>query len=112
MKITFANQRVAKFFQDYTAMQKKLPLDWVRTIKKHMNHLKSAETFGDFLSLGLGHPEGLEGSDKGKYSLHVNGNVRLIIQPNAEGTSVMVCEEINVKGVCDYHGDKSNWYIP
>lgn len=112
MKITFANQRVEKFFQNYDAMQRKLPFDWVRTIKKHMNNLKAAETFGDFLSLRLGHPEELKGRDKGKYSLHVSGNVRLIIQPNAEGNAVMVCEEIDVKGVCDYHGDKSNWYIP
>jgi len=35
-------------------MQKELPADWVRTIKKHMDRLAAADCFGDFLKLGLG----------------------------------------------------------
>ena len=42
-------------------MQRDLPADWVRTIKKHMDRLIAAECFGDFLALGLGKPEQLTG---------------------------------------------------
>ncbi len=26
--------------------------------------------------------------------------------------TVMICTEIKVEGVSDYHGSKENWYIP
>lgn len=35
IKITYANSKVEKFFTDYAKMQKALPADWVRTIKKY-----------------------------------------------------------------------------
>lgn len=77
-----------------------------------MDRLKAADTFGDFLKLGLGHPEPLTGNDAGKYSVHVTGNVRLILKPNEKGDAVMICEEIVMEGVVDYHGEKKSWYIP
>ena len=60
----------------------------------------------------LGKPEQLEGCESIRYSLHVAANVRLIIEPNAEQDTVMICTEIEVEGVSDYHGSKENWYIP
>ena len=111
MKITYANKKVEKYFTDYKKMQKKLPMDWVRTIKKHMNRLEAAECFGDFLKLGLGKPEQLRGYKRVRYSLHVAPNARLIIEPNAAQDTVMICTEVEVKGVSDYHGNKDNWYI-
>jgi len=112
LKITYANKKVEKYFTDYSKMKKKLPFEWVRAIKKHMDHLIAADNFGDFLSLGLGKPEQLSGYKHIRYSLHVAANVRLIIEPNATEDTVMICEEIEVEGVSDYHGDKDNWYIP
>lgn len=112
MKITYANGKVEKYFQDYKAMQKKLPLEWVRSIKKLMNWLEAANCFGDFLKLGLGKPEQLKGYKQIRYSLHVAPHVRLIIEPNATQDTIMVCTEIEVEGVSDYHGSKENWYIP
>lgn len=111
MIITYANSRVEKFFTDYRKMQKNLPIEWVRTIKKHIDRLEAAECFGDFLKLGLGKPEQLAGEGHIRYSLHVAAHVRLIIEPNANCDSVMICTEIEVEGVCDYHGNKENWYI-
>ena len=75
MEITYANAKVEKYFKDYKKMQKKLPFEWVKTIKKHMDRLKAAECFGDFLKLGLGKPEQLEGCERIRYSLHVAANV-------------------------------------
>ena len=93
-------------------MQKKLPLEWVKMIKKHINRLEAAECFGDFLKLGLGKPEQLQGYKQPRYSLHVAPHVRLIIEPNAEQDTIMICNEVKVEGVSDYHGRKENWYIP
>jgi len=93
-------------------MQKILPAEWVRTIKKHMVRLEAAECFGDFLKLGLGKPEQLTGYHNPRYSLHISANVRLIIEPNATQDTIMICNEIEVEGVIDYHGSKENWYIP
>lgn len=112
VEITYSNKKVQKYFEDYSKMQKKLPFEWVKTIKKHVNRLRAAECFGDFLMLGLGKPEPLEGYKNIRYSLHVAPNARLIIEPNATQETVMICSEIEVKGVSDYHGSKEDWYIP
>ena len=79
MKITYANKKVEKYFTDYSKMKKKLPFEWVRAIKKLMDHLIAADNFGIFLSLGLGKPEQLSGYKQITYSLHVSADVRLII---------------------------------
>lgn len=112
MTIKYANQRIEKFFTNYTKMHQKLPLEWVKTIKKHMDRLVAAETFGDFLKLNLGKPERLTGYKQIRYALHIEKNVRFIIEPNATADTITICSEIEVEGVCDYHGDKENWYIP
>ena len=88
-----------------------MPIEWVRTIKKHIDRLAAAESFGDFLKLGLGRPERLTGGKNIRYSLKVTGNVRLIVEPNAKQDTVMICSEIEIEGVSDYHGGKENWYI-
>ena len=112
MKITFANSRVEKFFTDYGKMKKALPAAWVRTIKMHMDWLESAECFGDYLSLGLGRPEQLSGYRNIRYSVRISANARLILEPDTTQETIMVCTEIEVEGVSDYHGDKEDWYIP
>ena len=112
MNITYASKRVEKYFTDYSRLKKKIPFEWVRTIKAHMDRLEAAECFGDFLKLGLGKPELLSGHDYIRYSLHVSHNARLIIAPNATQDTIMICSEVEVEGVNDYHGDKENWYIP
>ncbi len=90
-------------------MRKHIPNDWVRTIRKHVVRLEAADTFQDFLNLGLGHPEPLGGKDKGKYSVHVTPNVRLIFRPLGKGLS---SKTIIMEGVVDYHGEQETWYIP
>lgn len=92
--------------------QRNLPADWVRAIKKHMNHLMATECFGDFLKLGLGKPEQSTGYKNIRYSLHIAPHVRMILEPNASQDTIMICTEIEVEGVSDYHGSKENWYIP
>lgn len=77
-----------------------------------MDNLRAADCFGDFLKVGLGKPEQLTGYEQIRYSLRVSANARLIIEPNATLDTIMICDEIEIEGVCDYHGSKENWYIP
>ena len=112
LRIIYESKKVERYFEDYAEMKKKIPKDWVRTIKKHIDRLKASDTFGDFLKLNLGRPEPLSGKDEGKYSVHVTGNVRLIVKPCDNGKAVMICKEIVMEGVVDYHGGKESWYIP
>lgn len=112
MRVTYASPKVEKYFSDFNKLKKALPADWVRAIKKHLNNLEAADCFGDFLKLGLGRPEQLIGYEQIRYSLRVSANARLIIEPNATQDTIMICDEIEIEGVSDYHGDKENWYIP
>lgn len=110
MKITYASKKIEKLFSDYDKLKSKLDPVWVRTIAKQITSLKAADTFGDFLALKLWHPEQLQGNDRALWSIRVSANARMILRP--EGDEIMICSEVEVKGVCDYHGGKSNWYIP
>ena len=112
MLVKYTNGKVEKVFLDYSKMKKLIPNDWVRTIKKHLDRLEAAECFGDFLDLGLGKPEYLQGYEDVRYSLHVAPNVRLIISLDTEPENVRERTKVVVKGVCDYHGSKTTWYIP
>lgn len=111
MRITYPNKRVQRFFEDYDEMIKKIPVEWVRAVKKHVDRLRAASTFGDFLKLNLGHPEQLKGKSEGKYSVHITRNVRLILEPSEKGDAVKICGTVQIEGVADYHGSKENWYI-
>ncbi|WP_303758230.1 hypothetical protein [Selenomonas ruminantium] len=111
MNIEYANKKVEKYFRDYSKMKKKLPEHWVQTIKQYMDLLGASDNFGIFLSLGLGKPEKLSGYKTPHYSLHITGNVRLLLKLDADTNTITICETVTVKGVDDYHGGKDNWYI-
>lgn len=111
MNITYANNRIEKIFTDYRKLQKELPSEWVASLKRCMDRLEAADNFGIFLSLGLGRPEQLKGYSSIRYSIHISANARLIVEPNATQDTLMICSEIEIEGVCDYHGNKENWFI-
>lgn len=111
MLITYANQKVEKYFTDYIKMQQKLPFEWVKAIKKQILYFKSSATFAEYLKLGLGKPHPLINRE-GFYGIHITPNIRLVVKPNLENNSIEICQELEIEGVCDYHGNKENWYIP
>ena len=112
MRVTYANAKVEKYFSDFRKLKKVLPVEWVKVIKKHLDRLEAAECFEDFLKVGLGRPEQLTNYKRIRYSLRVSANARLIIEPNATQDTIMICDEVEIEGVSDYHGEKENWYIP
>ena len=50
MHIIYTDKRVEKYFEDYRLMKRKLPEEWVKSIKKHINRLEAADRFEDYLS--------------------------------------------------------------
>lgn len=53
MEITYANGKVEKYFKDYKKMQKKLPFEWVKTIKKAYGQTKSGGMFWRFFEIEI-----------------------------------------------------------
>ncbi len=111
MHIRYANPGIERCFSDQKSMRKALPEAWVQTIRKHLTRFRAADCFGDMLDLGLGRPEILKGYKTPHGSLRISGNVRLIYQLEADFSEVRACLVVVIKGVCDYHGGKENWYI-
>ena len=111
LEITYANRKLEKLFSDYDAMSRKIPAEWVRNIKKCIDRLRASDNFGIFMKVRLQHHEALSGNDKGKYSVHVSKNARLIMKPSLNGEEVELSTDIEIQGVKDYHGGKDNWYI-
>ena len=112
MIIEYSSGGVRRCFEDISYMQRKVPNEWIRPLKKHINHLVAAETFGDFLDLALGRPEHLIGYKTTTYSVRITKNVRLILEFDEKEESVRYSTCVRVKGVVDYHGGKNNWFIP
>lgn len=115
MRLEFENNKVQKYFDDYNLMIKTLGPDKTRTVKKHIDRLKASTTFQGFVHLGLGKPHLLHENLAGNYGISVSGNLRLIVKPDCENydtESLKNCNVVIVKGVCDYHGGKIEWFIP
>ena len=112
MQLSYSNIKVEKCFSNLSYMKRFIPLEWVKSVKKHIDWLESADCFGDYLSLGLGKPEQLRGYKNIQYAVHISANVRLILEPVATHDTLMSCTEIRIIGVVDYHGNKENWFIP
>ncbi len=114
MQIQYTD-KIEKYFEDFSYLQKKIGKEKTKTIKKHIDNLKASNNFGIFLSLGLGKPHPLSGNHQGEYGIRVTANERLIVEPVCENLSIemlKICDTIIIKGVEDYHGSKENWLIP
>lgn len=114
MQIKYEN-KVEKYFEDFSILKKKIGIAKTRIIKKHIDNLKAADNFEVFLKLGLGKPHSLQGNHKGDYAIRINANERLIISPLCDvltSETLKKCDIIIIKGVEDYHGKKENWIIP
>jgi len=90
--------------------------DLARNLKNRCDVLKASPHFLFLLNNPIFHFEQLTNNLKGYYSLRLNKNYRLIIEPKHIYTMVLEyekCEEIYIEGVVDYHGKgKNNWLIP
>ncbi len=84
-------------------------------IKKRFDELIAFPNFKTYLECGLGKPHLLTGNLNKLYSINLNKNYRLIVEPLVEEVNdinLKECKNINIKGVVDYHEEKINWLIP
>lgn len=119
IEIKYDSPRVEKYFSDptYNKLVKEIGLELTRATKKRIDQIKSAVNFQAYLQYGLGKPEHLVDNQDSQncYSVRLTGNYRLIIKPEANDLSseqLSNCNGIIIKGVCDYHGGKTNWILP
>jgi len=115
IKIQYDNKKVEKAFSDFGQMKKAHGEALTKQIKKRYDQIKAMPYFSDYLSLGLGNPHSLVGEMTGCYGISVTGNIRLVLEPVCEdlsSESLKICDEVVLKGVVDYHGQKYEWVIP
>lgn len=100
---------------EYKTLCKKVNKNILKALVRRRNELLAAETFQKYLSYGLGRPHPLVGDLKGDYGVSLTGNYRLIFKPvssDLSPESLKKCDTVILKGVDDYHGEKSNWILP
>lgn len=115
MELKYDNQKVEKYFNDFTLFKKKIGLELARITKKRYDGLRAAKNFGVYLSTHLGKPHPLTGNLKGCYGISVSANIRLVIEfetVKVDLNSLKDCDTVTIKGVVDYHGQKQEWLIP
>jgi hypothetical protein len=116
IRIVYEDRRVEKAFSDFSQMQKKYGQDLTKQIKTRYEHVKAASNFFEYaFVLRLGNPHSLDGEFVGCYGVSVTGKVRLILKPICDDLtpeSLKLCDEVILKGVADYHGQKVEWIIP
>ncbi len=113
MLIDYEKSSMRAIFTDFNLLQKKLGLEFSRSVKRRIDQLKASPNFLVFLTTGLGKPHPLSGNLSGYYGISVTGNVRLVVRPDSRSLDLgelKQCETVIIKGVMDYHG-KKNWYI-
>lgn len=115
MQINIDNNKIKKVFNDPKELIKTVGLDKSKIIKRRLNEISSANNFYDYLHYAPGKPHPLSCNMDGLYGVHISDNYRLVLEPLSseyDDKSLKLCEKVNLKGVCDYHGGKLNWIIP
>lgn len=115
MNLKAHDKKVDKILSDPNKVQKKIGSDMTKILKRRFDQLKASNNFKEYLDIGIGKPHLLLGELTKCYGIHLTQNYRLVVEPlvdslNAE--SLKNCQNINIKGVLDYHGTKHEWLIP
>lgn len=115
MNLEVKDKKVAKILDDSKEVQKKIGFELTKVLKRRFNELKASNNFKEYLDIGIGKPHPLVGKLSKYYGIHLNRNYRLIVEPLVESLSMESlrnCQNINVKGVLEYHDGKCEWIIP
>lgn len=110
MEICYVSKKLEELFSDYKKLSNKVDIYLLKIIKRRILELKAADTFSDYLKIGLGRPHLLTGDYKGYYAIRLDANKRLIFKPIYENTKD--CTKVMIKEVIDYHGSKTTIYLP
>ncbi len=114
MEVKYEKNRVQEIFVDHTKLIKNVGMETAKALKKRVNQIKASVNFQRWLDARLGTPHRLTGNSQGYYGVSLTPNMRLVLKPETNDyspESLSKCTIVVVKGVCDYHGDKTNWLI-
>ncbi len=117
MELISQNERVCKFFEDFTKIAKKHGNEFAKRLNKRISELLAYENVFELFGSGLGQPHFLKGDFDSCIAVSITGNLRLILetgisQKSRNALDVMKLTKLEIKGVVDYHGDKDEWIIP
>ena len=104
-----------KIISDDNSLIKTIGIELAKKVRQRCNEIEASNNFKDYLDIGIGNPHPLVGNLDKLYGIKLNNNVRLIVEPlsaKLDDESLRKCEEVNLKGVADYHGEKCEWIIP
>lgn len=122
--VEYEDEKVKELFDDLNnvsgsknLMIRAIGAELTKAVKKRYNQMVSFSSFSALQQSKIGKMESLEGDRKGRYSLTVSANYRLIVRPvskDQSAESLKKCDTFVIEGVIDYHGKgtKYNWIIP
>ena len=115
MNLEAHDKKVEKILNNPKEVQKKIGSEMAKMLKKRFNQLQASNNFKEYVDIGIGKPHPLLGELSKCYGIHLTKNYRLIVEPLTESLdieSLKKCQNINIKGVLDYHAGKYEWIIP
>lgn len=107
MNIRFENSEFENTLLDARALKKRIDNDLSKNIYKRLFQLSSLCDSKEFFVCGLDNPHPLKGDLKGYIGWSIDKKYRLILSFNNTEKQ----DEVIVKGIVDYHGDKNKWLI-
>lgn len=113
MKIII-NKKLEEIILDEKRIIKTIGPVLSKSLKLKINQILSFNNFYEYKVSGIGKPHPLDGELNGCYAVHLSANYRLCVKPLIDDLSnngLKQCNEIELKGVLDYHGDKYNWLL-
>lgn len=114
--IKFSNTKVQKIFQDAKILTKKVGLSLAKQIIKRLDQLSAFANVYELINAPIDNPHLLEGNLVGCIGWSVDSKHRLILDTGLSSNPTDLkqlnnIEEIIIKGVVDYHGNKDEWII-
>lgn len=110
------DKRLQVIIDDWDQCSVDYGMELTKQLKKRIDQLRAHVNFGEFLEKGLGKPHRLQGSDYDRcYAVSVGAAQRLILRPVVDDLSpesLKMCQQVEIKGVQEYHGQKTTYLIP
>ena len=122
--VEYEDEKVKELFDDLNnvsgsknLMIRAIGAELTKAVKKRYNQMVSFSSFSALQQSKIGKMESLDGDRKGRYSLTISANYRLIVRPVSKeqsAESLKKCDTFVIEGVIDYHGKgtKYSWIIP
>ncbi len=113
MEILYESKKLEKLVNNKAKLAKEHGVIFAKAFYKRLDQLKALKLLFNLMGSGLDHPHLLKGDFANCIGWDIDANKRIILKipPTMSTFDAMQSEQIILKGVVDYHGDKTNWYL-